>query len=830
MPIGRLNPTIEYYRHRAVIAEKELEKLRTESGIDAYKAKCDVEVQAKNRQIERLSAQEEKLQERTRSLEATLRDTKQQLRESEKGGRAKDAIISNRDKSIQKLTGQLDQIARELETTKIALETANKEKEKLRAEVEVLTANLNQKTAQTNRNSTNSSKPSSQDPNHGKIINNSREHTGRKPGAQPNHEHWGRKRLDPTRIQTVPMPREVEESPDRYRKISKQIIKQLQDLSFEVTVTDYVADVYVDKETGKEIHGEFPAGIKDEVTYGPGVRAMVCFLSQYCNMSLDKTNESISNITNGKLEPSKGWCETVIQEFAFMTEDDRTAAFNNLLKAHAMHIDNTCIRLNGCLYTVTVCASGPNVLYYFRLHKGHTAIKGTPAEIAHCILIHDHDVSFYSYGYAHQECLAHICRYLKDSIQNEPDLKWNMEMLAHVRAMLEEAKQCDQHFSDERINELEKEYYRILDEGKKEYEQRGGPRSGYRDGFNLCVRMEEYGDAHLLFLRDPDVAPNNNLSETMLRVVKRKVHQVTTFRSVEGIISYCQIGSFFACTKRSGQNIFNAIRERYGDMFADSCESCTNEEYRQWMQTKKRDIENLMHQERRNMEIDARTIALNTAKSSMNSGSRNAVSQLRAAVRDYKSVQTELKTCNDLSDRAKACTYMTKTKKETIETVRKKLELVDKLILSQDRARKREAVLAKCEEVLAKIRSLQKPAVQAIENLTQELETQKSKRESLESTLKEAQEHDREGQIKQTSEYIQRADSTIHRLTVELKEDNGWLKTVEDAIQEAEASVQEVQSRLEESLVYVVKMEQELALAQARCIAAEQPSFRKKAG
>ena len=56
------------------------------------------------------------------------------------------------------------------------------------------------------------------------------------------------------------------------------------------------------------------------------------------------------------------------------------------------------------------------------------------------------------------------------------------------------------------------------------------------------------------------------------------------------------------------------------------------------------------------------------------------------------------------------------------------------------------------------------------------------------------------------------------------------LSRLEDAIQEAEASVQEVQSRLEESLVYVVKMEQELALAQARCIAAEQPSFRKKAG
>lgn len=60
--------------------------------------------------------------------------------------------------------------------------------------------------------------------------------------------------------------------------------------------------------------------------------------------------------------------------------------------------------------------------------KGHEGVKGTVAEDYQGILVHDHDITFYNYGTDHQECLAHVLRYLKDSMDNEPDRTWNKEM------------------------------------------------------------------------------------------------------------------------------------------------------------------------------------------------------------------------------------------------------------------------------------------------------------------------------------------------------------------------------------------------------------------
>ena len=45
---------------------------------------------------------------------------------------------------------------------------------------------------------------------------------------------------------------------------------------------------------------------------------------------------------------------------------------------------------------------------------------------------------FYSYGSDHQECLVHIERYLRDSIENEKGLTWNRQMLELIQEMIHE--------------------------------------------------------------------------------------------------------------------------------------------------------------------------------------------------------------------------------------------------------------------------------------------------------------------------------------------------------------------------------------------------------
>ncbi|HCT92245.1 MAG TPA: hypothetical protein DF613_12835 [Lachnospiraceae bacterium] len=83
------------------------------------------------------------------------------------------------------------------------------------------------------------------------------------------------------------------------------------------------------------------------------------------------------------------------------------SALSILISAIADFCTNFCLLFTG------------NIIYLSR---------HTPVETFGGILIHDHEACFYSYGSDHQECMVHIERYLKDSIENEKNLTWNGQM------------------------------------------------------------------------------------------------------------------------------------------------------------------------------------------------------------------------------------------------------------------------------------------------------------------------------------------------------------------------------------------------------------------
>ena len=116
-----------------------------------------------------------------------------------------------------------------------------------------------------------------------------------------------------------------------------------------------------------------------------------------------------------------------------------------MLLSPVMHTDCTNARENGKSCQVYVCATPDGkALYFAREKKGHEGVKGTVAEDYQGILVHDHDITFYNYGADHQECLAHVLRYLKASIENEPDRTWNKKMHALVQEMVHFRNGCRQ--------------------------------------------------------------------------------------------------------------------------------------------------------------------------------------------------------------------------------------------------------------------------------------------------------------------------------------------------------------------------------------------------
>ena len=50
--------------------------------------------------------------------------------------------------------------------------------------------------------------------------------------------------------------------------------------------------------------------------------------------------------------------------------------------------------------------------------------------------MHDHDRSYYSYGASHQECIAHVLRYLVGAMENEPHLTWASLMREYLQFLM----------------------------------------------------------------------------------------------------------------------------------------------------------------------------------------------------------------------------------------------------------------------------------------------------------------------------------------------------------------------------------------------------------
>ena len=435
-----------------------------------------------------------------------------------------------------------------------------REKYQLAAELEEEKGKNQKLIAQISKDFENSSLPSSAQSIRKKKIPNNREATGRNPGGQPGHSGHGRKKQTPTRIVLLQPSQEILDDPD-FRKTNRTLTKQLVNVEVCLNVMEYQADTYRNSRTGELYHAQFPDGVVDEVNYGSSVRAFLFLLNNDCCVSIDKCRDFLKNLTGGKLDISKGMISKLSQEFAEKSEPLRKSAASELFLYPVMHTDCTNARVNGQNAYVFVCAApdGP-ALYYAREVKGHAGVAGTLIEDYQGILIHDHEKTFYRYGTAHQECLAHVLRYLKGSMENEPERTWNKDMHALLQEMIHYVNGLESGAGrdPEKLPEYETRYDQILEKALAEYAD--VPCSDYyRDGFNLATRLKGYRDSHLLFLHDSRVPATNNLAERLLRNIKRKQNQAVSLRSNKSLEFLCDSMSVLFLMRQEDGNLYEKV-------------------------------------------------------------------------------------------------------------------------------------------------------------------------------------------------------------------------------------------------------------------------------
>lgn len=515
------------------------------------------------RRVESLERENRELRDKLAKAHAETKDVRNKwMQANEDVLKEKEKALAQKDREMKKMEASMYRAQGERDEALLKLREKRQELYEVKTQLEEEKGKNRELTARVNRDYTNSGKPSSQSPDHGKI-HNGREKSGKKRGGQPGHPHHGRKRQEPSRTVEIPAPEELA-SNEEYRPTGKHVRRQVVFLHMSAEVVEYITPEFVSKVTGKKAHAPFPEGVRDDVNYDGTVKAAAYLLNSQCNVSINKTGEFFREVSGGKLALSSGMICGLSREFSEKTREERDEIFLRLLASPYMHVDFTFGRVNGAQGTVMVCTSGNEVLYQGKQKKGHEGVKGSPAEFYEGTLISDHEATFQNYGSKHQECLVHVERYLRSSMENEPGLEWNSQMLEwikeaiHYRNSLGEGEAADA----EKVRELAERYGKILEKAKDEYEYEP-PDEHFRDGYNLYKRMSEDREDYLLFLYDTAIPPTNNAAENAARKYKRKNAQVMCFRSEEGRDYFCDGLSIMETMKAKGEKLYEGVTERF---------------------------------------------------------------------------------------------------------------------------------------------------------------------------------------------------------------------------------------------------------------------------
>lgn len=550
-PDKRLNT--ENFRLR-----KELEKMQSEGYLGSLIALHAEEVARLGRKMARAEKENATLREQRIADKQKIRQLEIKLRMSELG--VEDLIVRLEEKEDEK-----SDLRAQLAQSRLVLQafTAGQE-ETIQARLADREGVILKLKAQINRDYTNSSIPSSQCMGHG-TIHNGRERTGRKPGGQPGHPGHSRTRQSPSSRTTLQAPCACTSCAGTSllpTGLSKT--RQLVDLSVTVHATDFVSEEYRCAGCGSSFYAAFPTSLPNEVNYGPEAKSFAAFLNSYCNVSLDKTSETLREMSAGAITLSKGTLSNLSREFS-----DRASAHLgdirfDLRQAPVIHTDATSARVKGKNANIFVYANHNAKLYSAQAHKGIAALTGSPIDDYTGTLVHDHDLSFYHFGTGHQECNVHVLRYLLDAAENEPHLAWHGRMREHLLAMNRDRKALimagAQSFDPQTLVGYRMTYDAILDEADSEYSLHP-PTKYYNNGFNLARRLRRFKANHLLFLEDFLLPFDNNLAERSLRLAKGKMKTAGTFRSMaEGMQRYCDFLSIAETAKCKGGNVYQTVR------------------------------------------------------------------------------------------------------------------------------------------------------------------------------------------------------------------------------------------------------------------------------
>ncbi|PYS76440.1 MAG: IS66 family transposase [Acidobacteria bacterium] len=468
----------------------------------------------------------------------------------------------------------LDMQQREIDALSEHIGRLKAQTERLRAEVSDLhyrNFQLQRRNAElealATKDSHNSSRPPSTDPPWAKRTRSLRRPSDKRPGGQAGH------RGETLRLAARP-DRTVEHRPRECRSChaplaAGQVVGHRRQQVVEVVpaklrVTEHRLAVLRCGQCGKTTKGEFPAGVRSGVQYGPGVKARVLCLEQYQLLPYQRTGEAMRDLFGCRL--SAGTVANIVRECSEALLETELKIKKGLRRSHVIHADETGLRVEGKLAYMHV-ASTPHLTHYGSDGRsGKAAIDEIgilPEYRGTCV--HDGWLSYTFYPKCrHALCGAHLLRELTyfEELSEETRV-WATplkELLLEMKAEAERACVAGgQQLTAEQRTELTASYDRLVAAGLEAQPPPEVPEQVRRQARNLLLRLERRKEEVLRFMTDFRVPWDNNQAERDLRMVKLQQKVSGCFRTEEGTRRFCRIRSYLSTARKQGRGVMRAL-------------------------------------------------------------------------------------------------------------------------------------------------------------------------------------------------------------------------------------------------------------------------------
>lgn len=342
--------------------------------------------------------------------------------------------------------------------------------------------------------------------------------------------------------------------------------RTLIDIVFEQVVDHAEAEIKQCPACDETSKADFPDNRSGPLQYGVGLKAYVINLVVCQMVALGRVQTLVRSMIGITLAESTILRFILRLHQALEPWEQTTKA--QLLKAKAMHVDETSFRVDKKKHWIHVYSAGEWTLKVLHRKRGLEAINHINIIPRYeGIIIHDCWASYLSYQHCgHGLCGSHLLRDLT-FIEESNGYPWARNMKRLLQETYQKVAKTDaKKLTPQDYANLQKRYRNIMTRGEKQLPPIPPKPSGKRgklaksDAHNLWERLQKYETAVLLFAKVPEVAFTNNRAEQDLRMSKVKQKVSGCFRALIYAEAYCRISSYLQTMASKGVNPLLAIQ------------------------------------------------------------------------------------------------------------------------------------------------------------------------------------------------------------------------------------------------------------------------------